>query len=118
MTSAQISNEEMRPPLPPGPIKWLRNNLFSSVGNTLLTVILFPVIFFAIVNATIWVFTEANWTAVTQFPLLYAVGQYPRDQIWRVGVSLSFVLFLLGVSWGRWSGLLKSISIAAGIFFA
>ena len=118
MTSAQISTEEMRPPLPPGPVKWLRNNLFSSVGNTLLTVILLPVIFFSIVNAIIWVFTDANWTAVTQFPMLYAVGQYPRDQIWRVGFSLSFVLFLLGVSWGKWNGLLKSISIAAGIFFA
>lgn len=118
MTSAQISHEEIRPPQPPGPIKWLRDNLFSSVGNTLLTVILLPLIFFAIVNAAIWVFTEANWTPVTQFPLLYAIGQYPRDQVWRVGISLSFILFLVGVSWGRWGGLLKSISIAIAIFFA
>lgn len=118
MTSAQVSPEEMRPPQPPGPLKWLRDNLFSSVGNTLFTVILLPVVFFAIVNAVIWVFTTANWTPVTQFPLLYAVGQYPRDQIWRVGVSLSFIVFLLGVSWGKWKGLLKSISIAAAIFFA
>jgi len=118
MTTAQISNEEMRPPQPPGPLKWLRDNLFSSVGNTLLTVILLPVIFFAIVNAIIWVFTTANWTPVTQFPLLYTVGQYPRDQIWRVGISLSFILFLVGVSWGKWGGLLKSISITVAIFFA
>jgi general L-amino acid transport system permease protein len=117
MTSAQISHEEIHPPRPPGPLKWLRNNLFSSVGNTLITVILLPLIFFAIVNAIIWVFTEANWTPVTQFPMLYAVGQYPRDQVWRVGVSLSYILFLLGVSWGKWNGLVKSISIAAMIFF-
>jgi general L-amino acid transport system permease protein len=83
----------------------------------LITIILLPLIFFAIVNAVIWVFTAANWTPVTQFPMLYAVGQYPRDQIWRVGVSLSYILFLLGVSWGKWKGLLKSISIAAMIFF-
>ncbi len=118
MTTAEVSHEKIRPPQPPGPLKWLRDNLFNSVGNTLLTVILLPLVFFAIVNAVIWVFTEANWTAVTQFPMLYAVGQYPRDQVWRVGTSLSFILFLLGVSWGKWSGLLRSISIAAGLFFA
>jgi general L-amino acid transport system permease protein len=117
MTTAQVSHEEILPPQPPGPLKWLRDNLFSSVGNTLITVILLPLIFFAIINAIIWVFTEANWTPVTQFPMLYAVGQYPRDQVWRVGVSLSYILFLLGISWGKWNGLLKSISIAAMIFF-
>jgi general L-amino acid transport system permease protein len=117
MTSAQVTHEEIRPPQPPGPLKWLRDNLFSGVGNTLITVILLPLIFFAIVNAVIWVFTQANWTPVIQFPMLYAVGQYPRDQVWRVGVSLSYTLFLLGVSWGNWNGLLKSISIAGMIFF-
>ncbi len=105
MTTAQVTPEEIRPPQPPGPIKWLRDNLFNSIGNTLITVILLPVIFFAIVNAVIWVFTKADWTPVTQFPLLYAVGQYPRDQIWRVGISLSFIMFLVGVSWGKWGGL-------------
>ncbi len=118
MTSAQISHEEIRPPQPPGPLKWLKNNLFNSVSNTLVTVILLPLIFFAIINAVIWVFSEADWTAVVSFPLLYAVGQYPRDQLWRVGISLSYMVFLLGVSWGKWSGMLKLISITVGIFFA
>jgi len=117
MTSAQVSNEEIRPPQPPGPLKWLRDNLFGSVSNTLISIILLPLVFFAIVNVVIWAFTEANWTPVTQFPMLYAVGQYPRDQVWRVGVSLSYILFLIGISWGKWNGLLKSISIAAAIFF-
>ena len=48
--------------------------------------------------------------------MLFAVGQYPRDQIWRVGFIFSGLMFLLGVSWGRWGGLLKSISLAAGDF--
>jgi len=118
MTTAQIPQEEVRPPLPPGPLKWLRDNLFSSLGNTLLTLILLPIVFFAIVNALIWVFTEATWTPVTQFPMLYAVGQYPRDQVWRVGVSLSIIIFMMGVSWGKWGGLLRSISLTVGISFA
>jgi general L-amino acid transport system permease protein len=118
MDSAQATEEAIRPPQPPGPIKWVRDNLFNNWFNSLLTVILLPIVFFAVVNVILWVFTEADWRAVTQFPLLYAVGQYPRDQLWRVGVGLSAVIFMLGTSWGKWGGLLRSISIAAGIFFA
>jgi len=118
MDSTQVTEEVIRPPLPPGPVKWVRDNLFNSWLNSILTVILLPVVFFALVNVILWIFTEADWRAITQFPLLYAVGQYPRDEIWRVGVGLSAIIFMLGTSWGKWGGLLRSISIAAGISFA
>ena len=118
MTSAQATEEAIRPPQPPGPVKWVRNNLFNNWYNSLLTVVLLPVVFFTLVNIILWVFTEADWRAVTQFPLLYAVGQYPRDQLWRVGVGLSSIIFMLGASWGKWGGLLRLISVATGVFFA
>jgi len=118
MEDAQVREEDIRPPLPPGPVKWIRDNLFNNWYNSLLTVILLPLVFFALVNVILWIFTEADWRAVTQFPLLYAVGQYPRDELWRVGIGLSAILFFLGASWGKWGGLLRSISIAVGIFFA
>jgi len=50
--------------------------------------------------------------------MLFAVGQYPRGEIWRVGVGLSLIIFVLGSSWGKWGGLLRPVSIVAGIFFA
>jgi len=117
MDSVQATEEEIRPPLPPGPVKWMRDNLFNNWYNSLLTIVLLPVVFFTLVNIILWVFTEANWKAVTQYPLLYAVGQYPRDELWRVGIGLSSMILLLGASWGKWGGLLRSISIAAGITF-
>lgn len=118
MENAQVREEDIRPPLPPGLIKWIRDNLFNSWFNSILTLILLPVVFFTLLNVILWIFTGADWRVVTQFPLLYAVGQYPRDELWRVGVGLSAIAFFLGASWGRWGGLLRSISIAAGIFFA
>jgi general L-amino acid transport system permease protein len=118
MEHTQVTEEIIRPPQPPGPVKWVRDNLFNNWYNSLLTVILLPLVFFALVNVILWVFTEADWRAVTQFPLLYAVGQYPRDELWRVGIGLSAIMLMLGVSWGKWGGLLRSISIAAGITFA
>lgn len=117
MDSQQTTQEMIHPPQPPGPIKWLRDNFFNSWGNSLLTVIFLPFTFFLLVNSFNWIFTQADWRAVTQFPMLYAVGQYPREEIWRVGVSLSAMVLLLGASWGNWGGLLQSISIAFGITF-
>jgi general L-amino acid transport system permease protein len=118
MEHTQVTEEIIRPPQPPGPVKWVLDNLFNNWFNSLLTVILLPLVFFALLNVILWVFTEADWRAVTQFPLLYAVGQYPRDELWRVGIGLSAVMLMLGMSWGKWGGLLRSISIAAGITFA
>ena len=118
MDISQEHVEEVRPPLPPGPIKWIKDNLFNSWVNSLLTVVLLPVVFFALIGSIQWVFISADWRAVSQFPLLYAVGQYPRDELWRVGVSLSIIAFLMGASWGKWGGLLRSIAIAFGVIFA
>lgn len=116
-----MTTQTLRPPDPPGPIKWARDNLFSSWLNTLLTVISAAVIYFAVTGALRWIFFQADWRPVVSAPLLYLVGQYPRDQLWRIGLSAVLHLLLLGVCWGRWSGLLRSISIGLGallLFFA
>jgi general L-amino acid transport system permease protein len=118
MENTQSLPDDIRPPLPPGPIKWIRDNLFNSWFNALITVVLLPVVFFAIVNIIQWVFVVADWRAVAQFPMLYAVGQYPRPEIWRVGVGLSMLILILGASWGKWGGLMRSIAIVVGIVFA
>lgn len=113
-TTTKIS----RPPQPPGPIKWVRDNLFSSWFNSLLTVFSITLIYFVSAGFFKWAIFTANWRPVTNFPMLYAVGQYPRDQLWRVGIGLSTLSFLLGASWGKWGGLLRSVSIAVALFFA
>ena len=75
MDNAQITEEVIRPPQPPGPVKWARDNLFNNWFNSVLTVILLPVVFFALVNVILWIFKEADWRAVIKFTMLFAVGQ-------------------------------------------
>ena len=113
--------ENIKPPDPPGPVKWIRENLFSSVFNSLLTIISLVVIYVAFTGLLRWMFTQADWRPVVGTPLLYLVGQYPRDQLWRVGIGISGILLLLGASWGKWGGLLRTISLVLGgiiLFFA
>jgi general L-amino acid transport system permease protein len=57
----------------------------------------------------------ADWRPVTQSPILYLVGQYPRAELWRVGLSLWMVSFLFGLSWGVWRGLFRSFALALAV---
>ena len=110
--------EEIRPPEPPGLLTWMRHNLFSSWFNALLTIISVAFIFFAVRGIVNWAFFTADWTPVTEFPLLYMIGQYPRDQMWRIAILLWTTTFLFGVSWGLWGDLVRPFAITIGVLLA
>lgn len=106
--------ETMRPPSPPGPITWMRKNLFSNWYNSLLTLISIVIVYYAVIALVRWVFITADWRPVTTSPLLYLVGQYPRDQLWRPGLSLLMLTFLIGMSWGVWGSFVQAFAIFMG----
>jgi general L-amino acid transport system permease protein len=62
-----------------------------------------------------WVFFTADWTPVTISPLLFLVGQYPRDQLWRPGLSLLICVFLIGMSWAVWERFVRAFAIFLGV---
>jgi len=112
---------EMLPESPPpvaetGAIKWLRENLFSSVSNTILTLLSLYVIYQILSGFLPWLFGGV-WTTSSlkecREVLDGAVGgcfsvlterwnqllfgfKYPPDQYWRI--SLAFVLLLVAVA--------------------
>jgi general L-amino acid transport system permease protein len=114
MTTSQ-KVEEIRPPAPPGPLTWMKQNLFSDWFNSLLTLISIFILYWFFKGAIRWLFVTANWKVVTSFPLLYFVGQYPRDQLWRIGLVLWMVSTLFGISWGKWGELLRTFVLPIGV---
>ncbi|MEP3636736.1 MAG: amino acid ABC transporter permease [Paracoccaceae bacterium] len=123
MTDANISfvRTEALPPSPPpaaetGIVKWLRENLFATPANGLLTLIALYVIYL-ILNSTVpWIFnglwttsslaecreildgrSAACFSVLTERwnQLLYGF-QYPGDQYWRP--NLAFLLFLAALA--------------------
>ncbi|TYC65890.1 amino acid ABC transporter permease [Stappia sp. BW2] len=89
-----------------GVIGWMRQNLFSSVGNTVLTVIgiliayslIEPLIKFALIDA-VWSGSNreaclpqdgghggACWAYVEAFFPQFIYGRYPSEEIWRVNI--------------------------------
>lgn len=106
---------EAAPPAPPSAVEWIRKNLFSSWINSLLTILGATGVLYSLVNAIIWVFKTADWDPVTVAPLLFMVGQYPREELWRVGISVLMVTFLVGMSWGVWKRYIRSFAIFLAI---
>ena len=108
-------SDASRPPAPPGALAWVRKNLFNNWWNSLLTMAGATVVYFALVSAISWGFKTADWRPITVAPLLYLVGQYPREELWRAGLSMLMITTLVGMSWGVWKRYMRPFAIFLGI---
>jgi general L-amino acid transport system permease protein len=109
-----VTSETLAPPAALRPLAWLRKNLFSNWFNTLFTIVSLVFLYFVLVSIVRWVFFTADWSPVTIAPLLFLVGQYPRDQLWRAALSMLMCVFLIGLSWAIWERYLKAFAIFLG----
>jgi general L-amino acid transport system permease protein len=112
----------MPPPnLVRGPLAWVRENLFSSIPNTILTLVVLyllyvivpPLVGFFFTNA-VWTGTDrdacrpevigrpvgACWAFVIDKINYFVYGSYPMTERWRVNAF--FLLLALGVVWLLW----------------
>lgn len=83
-----------------GVVAWLRKNLFNSVPNSILSVVLIGVLGWFALSFLQWATTTAKWSVVPANWPLYFVGRYPTDQYWRLWAILGLIGILSGLSWG------------------
>jgi len=81
-------------------VDWSKKNLFSSWVNILITCLTAIIMFLIAKGIFNFVFFNAKWDVIPENLKLLMVGQYPATEIWRVWLSLSLVVFLLGVMGG------------------
>ena len=111
-----MSHSVMGDTLPPpitvvGPIAWLRQNLFSSVGNAITTIVVGAAILWVVVQVGQWAVTEARWSVVINNLRLFLIGQYPADQAWRIWLNLAIVSVLGGLSAGVYGQATRALAI-------
>ncbi|MGF1537012.1 MAG: amino acid ABC transporter permease [Elainellaceae cyanobacterium] len=102
MTTATPDQVSSAPPKSssPGPVEWLRENLFSSWFNTLLTIVVVAILAIAIWSLVGWAFTAAQWRVIPNNLGLFMTGLYPREAYWRIWTLFGLVVTLAGISWG------------------
>ena len=109
------------------PLRWIRENLFSTWWNALLTIVVFVGIlgfFWGIVRFA--VAPERQWESIWNNTRLYATLAYPEAAYTRVWVSLGIVVALTALSLAAWLGspripvarLTRSGAIAGGAIAA
>ena len=100
MKTFNINKSSALPSPENNPIERLRKNFFSTWHNSLLSLILFSLILWGIINFISWSTTEAEWQVIkVNLPLLM-VGRYPKDQYWRIWLMVSIISSLFGLSCG------------------
>ncbi|MDE0466267.1 MAG: amino acid ABC transporter permease [Candidatus Poribacteria bacterium] len=105
--------QEIKPPTnTKGPARWLKDNLFNTWYNVLLTCLALVFLFFAFKGILTWAFTEAKWSVIPANLQLFAVGAYPREQIWRIWGAIYILCVLAGLSAGIWGGLPLRFALA------
>ncbi len=110
MTSTQPGAPSPIPPLrparaAPGSIQrsWahvLRQELFGSPADSLISVLLISTIIAAAFALVRWALGQAQWAVIQANTTLFAVGRYPVQQQWRLWLLLVLVAALSGLSWG------------------
>jgi len=94
-------------------LDWLRRNLFSSISNTLLTLLVLGLLAWVLPPFIAWALTDATiggsaksactgdgacWTFIRIRLPQFFYGHYPREEIWRVNVAgLLLALFSIPV---------------------
>jgi len=48
---------------------------------------------------------------------LYVVGQYPQEELFRVGISILIISFLFGFSWAIWGNLIRNFAVMLAVGF-
>src|SRR6266478_3002029 len=112
---------EPPPPATSGPLGWLRANLFSSVSNTILTVLAVAFLAVTIPSVIRWALFDAVWTApnsracrgagacwafIAEKWRFILFGTYPYEEHWRpLFVVLIFIALIVASCdrrlWGR-----------------
>lgn len=109
--------EPRRPPTSNvGLVGWLRANLFNSVLNAAVTLLLLVGILWAARGIVSWLITATGWPAVLANLRLFMVYLYPPAESWRLVLALWILAALLGMSGGAWPrGLARGLAASLGL---
>lgn len=130
-----------KPALPPpvaarGVVGWLRENLFSSPGNTATTILTLLLLWWIVPPAFDWLFLNAVWgrapieaceavrgqgacwAVVSEKIRVMMFGTYPVNEQWRGGLVVVLLTGLMVVSgiramWNRWLAVIWVLTVAA-----
>ena len=98
------------------PVEWVRENLFPSKLDAVITIVLGSLLALAAVVLVRWMFEEARWGVITANLKLFLVGLYPAAEVPRVWLALLMLSVLTGLSGAVYGRAVRTLALylAAG----
>lgn len=98
------------------PVEWVRENLFPSKLDAVITVVLGTLLALGAVVLVRWAFEEARWGVITANLKLFLVGLYPAEEVPRVWLALLMLSVLTGLSGAVYGRAVRTLALylAAG----
>lgn len=119
MATTDVTQGRDRPARPSiDALGWLRENLFSTWYNIIISLVLLFVIYQLLSTFFGWLLTSLGWPAVVANLKLLMAWTYPPGQLWRLQLSFGLVTLLLGLSAGVWRGLTLGIAVGFAVLSA
>ncbi|MFQ5543792.1 MAG: amino acid ABC transporter permease [Nitrospiria bacterium] len=76
-------------------LRWIKTSLFSSWINTVLSLISLILFFLIVIPMVEFVFYNANWRVIADNFHLFLVGSYPKEQLWRIFLSIALLAVMI-----------------------
>ncbi|MEX2550058.1 MAG: amino acid ABC transporter permease [Nitriliruptoraceae bacterium] len=95
------------------PARWLRENLFSSPSNSLLTLITGLLLAWALVSFGRFLLITGRWDIIEVNLTNFMVGGFPRGQLARLWVAMAMMTIAVTISAGITSATAAEAAIAA-----
>ncbi len=84
--------------------QWVKRNLFNTPLNSVITILFAPIALYLLYRLFRFVFITGRWDAVDRNLELFMIGQYPREERWRIAAQL----LILSTSFGVLMGAMRS----------
>ena len=115
-----VIHHEDEPALPPPTLEvglpaWLRQNLFGSPADIVITILSSLFIIAVVTSFFDWAVRSANWFAIINNQRLFMMESFERAFEWRIAITVLLSALLTGVSFAAWvrPALLRTLTLMA-----
>jgi general L-amino acid transport system permease protein len=84
-------------------LRWAHERLFSSWGNTLLTLVLLAALAWIAWAFGRWLLMDASFDVIRANRRLLLVGRFPLGEEWRIWPVFYGLVIAIGWTWGSWT---------------
>lgn len=79
-------------------LKWLRFNLFAKPFDTVLSLIVIPLLLWSVYSICHWAISLAYWDVIRTSIKVLMTGMFPSDQLWRAWVAAGGIGLILALT--------------------